>query len=60
MCLRLLLQVGNKPNKFPRLPVATIFHLSMNAYEIPWLHLDIIGYVMNFFGPSLHSYLCDF
>jgi len=30
-CLRLLLQLGNKPNKFPRLPIATISHLSMNV-----------------------------
>jgi hypothetical protein len=35
-------------------------HLSMNAYEVPWLHLDIIGCVMKFFGPSLHYYLCHF
>jgi hypothetical protein len=44
----------------PKVPVATISHLSMNAYAVPWLHLNIIGCVMKFFGPSLHSYLCDF
>ncbi len=48
--MRLLLAVGNKPNKFPRLQVSTISYFSTNVYELPWLHLDIISCVMKFLG----------
>ncbi len=48
--MRLSLGVGNKPNKFPRLQVSTISYFSTNAYEVPWLHLNIASCVMKFLG----------
>jgi len=60
MVFEIVASSWKQTKQVPKVPIATISHLSMNAYAVPWLHLNIIGCVMKFFGPSLHSYLCDY
>jgi hypothetical protein len=40
------------------LQVATIPYLSTNAYEVPWLHLDIANCVIKFLGHHcIHTFV---